>query len=287
MLKSYYQLAKPGIIYGNAITAAAGFFLASKGDVDWLLFIAMLVGLSLVIGGSCVLNNYIDSDIDDKMERTKTRATVTGEISKKAALVYGFFLLLLGIIVLFIYTNPIALCAALVGVVSYVALYTPMKRVSVHSTLVGGIAGAVPPVVGYCAVAGRFDLEALILFLILLFWQMPHFYAIAIYRRNDYAAASVPVLSVKKGNMAAKIQIMIYIVGFIIASASLTVFGFAGYIYLSVALVLGLVWLGLGIYRFKSMGEADDVKWAKKMFFFSLIVIILLSIALSFGAVLP
>src|SRR4051812_23441537 len=123
MIKTYYHLTKPGIIYGNAITAMAGFFLASKGHFDPKLFVAMLVGLSLVIASGCVFNNIMDKDIDSKMDRTKNRAMVAGAISKVNATVYGTILLSLGVLSLFVLTNLSALFAALIGFIVYVFLY--------------------------------------------------------------------------------------------------------------------------------------------------------------------
>ncbi len=285
MIKDYYRLAKPGIIYGNAITAAAGFFLASKGHFyaeggsafggDIKLFLAMIVGLSLVIASGCVFNNLFDSDVDAKMDRTKNRAMVTGVVSKTAAIIYGIALLIVGTVILWLLTTHYSLLTALIGWIFYVLIYTPLKRSSVYATIIGSIAGAVPPVVGYTAVANRLDAGALILFLILVLWQMPHFYAIAIYRLKDYTEASIPVLPVKQGIQNTKIQMLIYIIFFIIAAASLTYYGYTRYLYLAVTVLLGLAWLRLAIQGFKT---ADNTAWAKKMFRFSLIVITLLCV---------
>jgi len=170
-------------------------------------------------------------------------------------------------------------------VISYVFFYTPLKRRTIYSTLIGSIAGATPPVVGYCAVMGVFNIEALILFLILFFWQMPHFYAIAMYRLNDYSAASIPLLPIKKGTKVTKIHIVIYIVAFIITASLLTAFGFTGYIYLSVVLALGFIWLWRGIAGFKP--DTNDALWAKDMFIFSLVILIAISIVMAFGKILP
>jgi protoheme IX farnesyltransferase len=281
-LKNYYELAKPGIIYGNLLTAAAGFFLASKGVIHWWLFIAMALGLSLVIGGSCVFNNYIDQDIDKKMERTKKRALVTGEISGTSALVYGSVLLIAGLLILFLYTNAAATFIAFIGTISYLAFYTPLKRKTLYSTIVGSIAGATPPVVGYCAVINTFNLEALLLFLILVFWQMPHFYAIAIYRIKEYKASSIPLLPIKKGIAVAKIHILFYIAAFTAASAALTLFGFTGYTYLSITLLLGVIWFWSGV---KGFCSKEDTAWARRMFLLSLIVLTVLSITMALNQV--
>lgn len=275
MIKEYYYLTKPGIIYGNAITAFAGFFLASKGDIDFKLLLAMLVGLSFIIASGCVFNNIADVGIDANMDRTKNRAMVKGSISKLSAIIFGTILLALGVVYLSLFTNFYSLSAALIGFAVYVLLYTPLKRRTVFATLIGAVAGATPPVVGYTAVTNHFDLGALILFLILVCWQMPHFYAIAIYRLNDYAAAGIPVLPIKQGIRITKIHMLVYIIAFILAATSLTYFRYTGYVYLGVAMLLGLAWLWVVVKGFKA---ADDTLWAKKMFRFSLVVITLLCV---------
>ncbi|MBA3757677.1 protoheme IX farnesyltransferase [Candidatus Saccharibacteria bacterium] len=284
MLKPYYLLAKPGIIRGNAITATAGFFLASKGNIDFSLYIAMLGGLSLTIASACVFNNYIDRDIDSKMARTKKRALVSGTISVTSALIYALILGIIGAALLALFINLITLAIALIGLFFYVVAYGYFKRHSVYGTLVGSISGAVPPVVGYTSVSGSIDLAAAILFLILVMWQMPHFFAIAIYRFKDYRTAGIPVLPVKKGLLNTKINMFVYIVAFIFTCLALGIFGYTGFTYLLVVLALGFFWLRLGLQGF---GAADDRAWAKKMFKSSLLVITLLSLTISLDAWLP
>lgn len=284
MFKAYYQLTKPGIIYGNAITAIAGFLLVSKGVFHPLLFVAMLIGLSFIIGSSCVFNNVWDADIDSKMERTKKRSMVTGEISKTSAIIFGSILGILGTGVLFLFTNHCSLLTALLGMFFYLALYTPLKRKTVYGTLIGAVAGATPPVVGYVSVTGKLDLAAWLLFFILVFWQMPHFYAIAIRRLEEYKAAGIPVLPLKQGIQATKIQMLVYIVLFIIVAAALAYYKYTGYSYLVVIGLLGLYWFYSGI---KGFAAIDNQLWAKKMFLFSLIILTTFSVVVSFGRFLP
>lgn len=283
-VKKYYRLTKPGIVRGNAITASAGFFLASRGDIDWLLYLAMLSGLSFVVAAACVFNNYLDRDIDAKMKRTAGRALVSGDISTRSALLFASILQVAGIFILGLFTTVSAVAAALVGLFFYVIVYGFAKRKTVWGTVIGSISGAVPPVVGYTAVSADVDTTALMLFLILVLWQMPHFYAISIFRRKDYKAAGIPVLSIKKGVSTAKVRIILYIYGFTAAAAGLHLIGRAGDIYLAVSLILGLAWLWLGIKNFKS---GDDELWSKKMFGFSLLVISFWSLAVAMDHWLP
>ena len=243
MIKTYFMLTKPGIIFGNAITAAGGFILASKAQVDPWLFLATLMGLSLLIASACVFNNYIDRNIDKMMQRTKNRALVIGAISLKKAIVFAVFLGLFGILLLMLYTNLLTTIIALSGFFIYVILYSLSKYRSSYATVIGSISGGVPPVVGYCAVVDRFDIGACLLFMIVALWQMPHFFAIAMYRLDDYVAASIPVLPVKRGVYITKIHMLLYIIAFLIPVCMLTILGYTGYAYLIVVGLLGVSWL--------------------------------------------
>lgn len=283
ILKTYYQLTKPGIVYGNLITAAAGFLFASKWHIAVRPLAGLLAGVALVIASACVFNNYIDRDIDKHMARTKKRALASGLVPAQSALAYAALLGAAGFGALLL-TNPLTMVIGAIGFVDYVALYGIGKRRSVHGTVIGSLSGATPLVAGYTAVTGRFDLAALLLFLIMVCWQMPHFYAIAMYRRDDYAAAKLPVLPVAKSMRQAKIQIVVYVALFTAAAALLTVFGYAGYVFLIGMSAAGLYWLWRGVQGF---GAAADARWARKMFGLSLMVMLALSAFLAAGSVLP
>ena len=190
--KRYLSVTKPGIIMGNAISVTGGFLLASRGDIDYWLLLVTLIGLSLVVASGCVINNCIDRDIDGKMQRTANRVTVTGELPLLTAMLHGAVLGIAGFGLLALYTNLTAVFFAVFGYVIYVGVYSLyMKRNSVYGTFVGSLSGAVPPVVGYCAASGQFDMAAAILLGMFSIWQMPHSYAIAIFRYNDYKAAGI------------------------------------------------------------------------------------------------
>lgn len=197
MVKEFYRLAKPGIVYGNIFVALAAFLYASRWQFAASNFFATMIGLELVIASACVFNNYLDRDIDKKMERTKTRALASGKISNQSAFIYATALGLVGISLLYFYVNVLTASIALIGFILYVCVYTPLKHRMSLAFYVGAVAGAVPPVVGYTAVTNHFDFTALFLFLFLFIWQIPHFLAIAIYRFDEYKSAGVPLL-VKK-----------------------------------------------------------------------------------------
>lgn len=279
LLKQYLNLAKPGIVFGNLISVTGGFFLASRGDADLALFLATALGVALVIASGCVFNNYIDRDIDQKMERTRNRVLAQGLVSPAHAIVYACVLGVAGVAVLYAASNTLAVMLVLMGFVVYVGLYSLwLKRGSVYGTLVGSLSGAAPPVVGYCAVSNEFDAGAAILLLIFSLWQMPHSYAIAIFRFNDYQAANIPVLPVIKGISAAKRQIVLYIAAFVVATLMLTLSGYAGYSYFVVAALSGAYWLWMGVSGYKAV---DDTVWARKLFTFSIVTITMLSVMMS------
>jgi len=255
---------------GNALTAAGGFALASNGHIDYWLFLATFVGLSLVIASACVFNNYSDRHADAKMKRTENRALVKGLISLQSALVFAAMLGIIGVLILALFTNLLSVCTALLGFFIYVVMYSVWKYHTSYATIIGSISGAIPPVVGYCAVSNQLDLGALLLFLIMVLWQMPHFYAIAMYRFDDYAAVSMPVLPIKKGAFLTKIQMLLYIIAFIAATLMLTILGYTGYFYMAAAAIFGSAWLWVCL---KGFNTDNDKRWARSMFLVSLVVI--------------
>lgn len=286
-IKRYYSLTKPGVLYGNALTAAAGFLLASanKGRLDIGLFLALFAGTTLVIASACVFNNYLDQDIDKIMARTKKRALVEGTIKGPNAVIFATSLGIIGLLTLYLFTNLLVVIIGIIGFVDYVFLYGMLsKRLSVHGTLVGSISGAMPILAGYTAVTGIIDAGAIIVFLILFFWQMPEFYSISIYRLNEYKAAGIPVISVARGVEHTKKMILLYTFAFVISTLLLTAWGYTGLIYLIVMGTLGLKWLIIGISGF---GVTDNDAWARKMFRFSLVMILALCLMLPVGAILP
>ncbi len=284
MIKIWFSLIKPSIIFGNLITAAGGFFLASHGHLDPLTCFAMLIGIALVMASGCVFNNYIDQDIDALMERTKNRALVQGQISSHAALSYAFILGSLGFTILLLHTNIWTTGIAAFAFCMYVIAYSLwFKRHSVWGTLIGGFSGAAPPLIGYSAARHHIDLGAMILFIMLLLWQMPHAYSLAIFRAKDYTKAAIPLLPLTQGIPVGKIHILIYIFGFICASSLLTLFGYTHYLYLISTLGMGAWWLIIAYSGFSITSHQQDAlcAWGKKVFSFSIMTIIVLSLMMA------
>jgi len=284
-LGNYGGLAKPGIVLGNLISAAGGFCLGSRGRIDVMLLLATLTGIALTVAAGCVLNNCIDRNLDRKMSRTCGRALARGTIPPRNAIGYALLLGVAGIALLGTATNRLCVGLVLAGLVIYVVVYSLyLKRRSLCAALVGSLAGAAPPLAGYCAVTNRFDPGAGILLLIFVLWQMPHCYALAIYRFEDYAAAQIPVAPVRLGIPAAKRQIVGYVSAFVVATWLLTLGGYTGYGYLLVAVVLGTSWLSLAWWGFKT---ADDGRWARRLFVFSFVCIAALSVMMAIDPAVP
>ncbi|EGR2797403.1 protoheme IX farnesyltransferase [Vibrio navarrensis] len=276
MLKSYLSITKPGIIFGNLISVAAGFFLAAKTEeANWDLMGPTLLGVALVIASGCVINNIFDRDIDVKMARTAKRDLVLGKVNSDHAFVYALVMLLAGTATLYTLVNPLSTVIVLLGYVFYVFFYTMIyKRTSVYGTLVGSISGAVPPLVGYLAVTNYIDIEAVLLFILFCLWQMPHSYAIAMFRLNDYRQAGIPVLPVIDGIEKAQRHMKAYVVAFTVVALALFALGSAGYEYLAVASLVSGYWL---LVTFKPVTQQNYESWARSVFKTSLLVVMSIS----------
>lgn len=264
--------------------AVAGFLFASRSSFDVVALVSLTIGLSLVIASACVLNNVLDRNIDQNMSRTKNRALVTGAIKVSQALIFAVILGVSGSVLLALYCNVLSLLVALFGVFMYVIVYGYAKRTTSLSTLIGSISGAIPPVVGYTAAGGMLDISAMMLFVLFAVWQMPHFYAISIFRTKDYKNAGLPVMSVEKGITATVRQIFVFIIIFIAACIGLYVASNASVTFLVASLVLGGYWL----YKaYSGPHKTNPEAWARMVFGVSLIVLIIISVLLAVDRFLP
>jgi protoheme IX farnesyltransferase len=289
-IRRYLSLTKPGVLFGNVITGVAGFLLASAylRAFDLLLFVATIVGMTLIIASACAFNNVFDRDIDSVMVRTKQRAVASGSIRPLPALTFATILGVLGVAIVAVWTNWLVVAIGVGGFVVYVWLYGVLaKRRSIHGTLVGSISGAAPILAGYVAARGRIDAAAVLVFLALFFWQFPEFYSIAIYRKKEYAAANVPVATVVKGVAYAKRWIAIYAALFVLAALLLTSFGYTGYIYFICMAAISAYWLALAMRGFRAAGTTASDTWARRMFHASLNILLLYSLLIAIGPLLP
>ena len=282
-LRAYYLVTKPGIIRGNAVHVLAGALFASRLPLDWSTIGAVLIGTSLVIASACVANNYMDRGIDAKMKRTRRRPSVTGSISARAAFLYGLVLAVLGFAILATYTNIYVVVIGAVAYATYVLLYGWAKRRTVHSTLVGAIPGALPIMAGYVAVEGTVTIGAWLMFALVFFWQMPHFYAISLFRRKEYKEAGLPVLGVVRRPDIVVRHMLGYLlcyVGTIIALIAWDVIGVsAGFLLLAAS----AYWLVV----FGRSARTDIDKWARSVFGASLLVALALLCAAILNVFVP
>jgi protoheme IX farnesyltransferase len=267
--KDFLALIKIGIVNSNLITTFTGVWLAlhftNKGFFENLHIVFLsLIGSAFIMAGSCSLNNYIDRDIDHLMDRTKARPTVTGKVNPKMVAVMGFFFILFGTILL-LFTTVSAALIGIIGVFSYVVVYSMWsKRQHVSNTIVGSVSGAVPPLIGWAAIDPNLDLMAWMLFFIMFAWQPPHFYALAMRRVEEYRAASIPMLPVVKGFKRTKLHIYLWVIALFPLPFFMLELGIP---FLVLATILNLGWLDTGIYANKFK---DDMKWARIMFVYSL-----------------
>lgn len=264
--------------------AASVFLFASRGDVNVIALLATVIGTSCIIAAGCVVNNYTDRAIDQKMDRTKKRALVTGDIPVVNALLFAAALSAIGTLTLGLLVNTLTLQIGIVGFFAYTVLYGWVKRRSIHGTLAGTISGATPPLAGYTAATNSLDTTALILFLILVVWQMPHFFAIALFRLRDYKAAGIPVLSVVKGVHATRTQIVYYIAAFTVITPLLTIYGEASNTLGIVMFLSGAWWLKIAML---GKTEQNYERWARKVFGFSLMILLIFSALLTLDVFLP
>lgn len=277
MIGDYWRVTKPGIVGGNLLSVIAGFFLARGTDASLLM--PTLAGMALVIASACVLNNCLDQDLDRHMRRTRYRVLARGAMMPRRACIYAAALGLGGFGLLAARINALALGMALAGFAVYVVVYTLwLKRRSSWASLIGSLAGAAPPLAGYCAASNRFDAGAVMLLLIFGLWQIPHFYAIAVCRLDDYTAAAIPVLPAIRGVDATQRQIIAYILAFTVAALMPGIGGYAGSGYLVVAAACGLGWLALAC-RARTAG--GDRRWARRVFVASLVTICAVSVMMA------
>ncbi len=276
--RDYVNVVKPGITISNMLTTFTGLWLAAHGRPDIILGCVTLVGGSLVVMSGCALNNYMDRDIDQLMPRTQDRPLPNGRIPAWRVMTLGIVLGVVGISLLGLFATTLSALMALIGLFFYVIVYTGLtKRTTTLSTVIGGVSGAMPPLIGWTAVTGSLDTTALLLFVFMFLWQPPHFLALAMRRVKDYATAGIPLLPVVYGFGLTKRQIAVWTAALVPSSLLLYGVRAVGLFYLLTAIVLGVVWLYKAVRGFR---VKDDIAWATDMFRFSLIYLMALSIAM-------
>jgi heme o synthase len=276
--RDYVTLTKPRIMVLLLLTALGGMFVGAAGVPSAGLIAATLGGLALACGGASALNHVLDRDLDSHMSRTDRRPVAAGRISPARALEFGVALSALSFVVLASFVNVLAALLAVAGNLFYVIVYTGyLKRSTPQNIVIGGAAGAVPPVVGWAAVTGHLAVPALLLFLIVFFWTPPHFWALALLIRRDYEAARVPMLPVVKGEAVTARSIVRYTLILVAVSLLPVAWRTTGWLYLGSAVVLGAVFVALAL----ALRHRTTPPRARRLFTYSLAYLALLFVALA------
>lgn len=277
--RDYLELTKPKVVLLLMVTAIAGMFLATKpaGMVPLTILVFGSVGLAMAMGASAVINHVVDQKIDSIMARTHQRPVATGKIQPQHALVFAAALTLVSLWILDSYINRLTAVLTLFGVIGYAGIYTfYLKRATPQNIVIGGLAGAIPPLLGWTSVTGMLDAEAFALVLIIFIWTPPHFWALAIHRREEYARAEIPMLPVTHGEEFTKTNILYYTVLLLLAAWLPFVIRMSGMIYLVSASLLGMIFLLYAV-RLKYF---PDETLPMKTFGYSITYLFLLFVAL-------
>lgn len=270
----YYQLTKPKVVFLIVFTALVGMLLAADGLVPLDIFVFGLLGIGLAAASGAAINHVVDEHIDRIMERTRNRPIASGDLDQKSALTFALSIGALGIFLLFVFVNMLTAVLTFFSLVGYALIYTMyLKRATPQNIVLGGAAGAAPPLLGWTAVTGQVETEALLLFLIIFIWTPPHFWALAIRRREEYAKANIPMLPVTHGVNFTKIQILLYTILLFVVTMMPFLIHMSGLIYLAGAVSLGV---GFLYYAIKLCREKEPNVIAMKTFGYSIFYLSLL-----------
>jgi len=238
--RDYYVLTKPGVVQLLVFTAIVGMFLATPGMVPWEILITASLGIGLAAAAGAVVNQVLDQRIDAQMARTRNRPLPQGRISERDALAFAMGLALAGLMVLVLFVNALTAALTFLSMIGYAVVYTVyLKRATPQNIVIGGAAGAAPPVLGWVAVTNSVDPHALLLFLIIFTWTPPHFWALAIARRTDYERADIPMLPVTHGEELTKSFVIYYTILLLLVTVLPSITGMTGPLYTFGALLLG------------------------------------------------
>jgi protoheme IX farnesyltransferase len=243
-IKNYYELCKPNVVLMMLITALVGSLLASKTLAPLSLIALAMIGIGLCASSAAAINQIIDRKVDANMNRTENRPIPLGEVSPVNASIFAFVLGSFGVLILVLYVNALTAMLTLASLIGYAFIYTVyLKRATPQNIVIGGLAGAAPPLLGWTAVTNSIDPNALLLVLIIFAWTPPHFWALAIHRKDDYAKENIPMLPVTHGVPFTKLQIILYTIILILVSILPFVVLMSGIFYLTSALILGFIFL--------------------------------------------
>jgi protoheme IX farnesyltransferase len=257
MVRQYIALTKPKIVMLTAFCAVIGMVLATDELVPWRIMVFGNIGISLLAGAGFTLNCMIERGIDARMARTRARPAARGEVSASGALAFAALLAAAGAWLLLVFVNPLTMWLTLATFVGYALIYTVLlKPATPQNIVIGGASGAMPPVLGWAAVANDVSPQALVLFLIIFVWTPPHFWALALYRVEDYRRAGLPMLPVTHGLPFTRLQILLYTVLLVATTLLPFMIQMSGWLYLASALVLGGIFIGYAWRLWRSYSDA-------------------------------
>ncbi len=275
--RNYFELCKPKVVILIIFTAIVGMLLAVPGIPPLDLLIYGTIGIGLASSSAAAINHFIDQKADAEMARTQNRPLPTGDLNSQNVLIFAAILGIIAMFVLVIFVNPLTAALTLLSLIGYAVIYTVyLKHMTPQNIVIGGAAGAAPPVLGWCAITGEIHPHALLLFLIIFIWTPPHFWALAVAKREEYAKAKIPMLPVTHGPEFTRLQILLYTVLLLIVTLLPYLTGMSSLIYLGTALMLGL---GFIYYAIKMMLDKDN-KTAMKTFFYSINYLMIMFAAL-------
>ena len=259
--RDYLELCKPNVVALMILTSVIGMVLATQQSVPLSVLIFGNLGIALCAGSAAAVNHIVDRHVDDKMARTLNRPLAQGRITPRQAILFALITGLLGMAILLIFTNVLTACLTLASLVGYAFIYTMfLKRATPQNIVIGGLAGAAPPLLGWTAVTGEIHHNALLLVLIIFAWTPPHFWALAVHRKDEYAKAKIPMLPVTHGERYTKINILLYTLLLIIVTTMPYLTGMFGWLYLVSSLLLGLGFLYWAIVMLRSEGGNSGMK---------------------------
>ena len=276
--RDYYELTKPRVVMLIVFTAVAGMFLAVPGWPGAMAIVFGTIGIGLAASSAAVFNHVLDARIDIHMLRTRGRPLPQGRVSERNALRFASAICVLSMIILWFLVNPLTALLTFCSLIGYAVIYTVwLKRATPQNIVIGGAAGAAPPVLGWTAVTGEITSSALLLFLIIFVWTPPHFWALAIARKDEYAKVGIPMLPVTHGETYTRLSILLYTILLVVITIIPYLTGMSGLIYLVTAMILGGMFLN---YAIRMKVEPDDAALPMRAFKFSITYLAILFAAL-------
>ncbi len=271
--RDYYEMCKPNVVLLMLLTSLVGMFMAIPGMVPWPIIIWGNLGIAMAAGSAAAVNHVIDRRIDGQMGRTSNRPVAKGKVKPLHALIFAAILAVIGLGILYVLVNPMTAWLTLASSIGYAFVYTGyLKRATPQNIVIGGLAGAAPPLLGWTAVTGEIHYNALLLVLVIFAWTPPHFWALAVHRKDEYAKAKIPMLPVTHGEKYTKINILLYTLLLVVVTTLPYLTGMFGWLYLAGSLLLGAGFLYWAVVMLLSEGGNSGMKTFQYSIFYLMVL---------------